>query len=243
MRDQAREATNSFLESLPVEQRSVGALLAAAAAERPSRMYYTWNGKPFTLGDVDRRATRLAAGLLEAGVEPGAAVAVLMDNSPRYLDVWFALSKIGAIEVPINTAFRGELLCYQLDNARAGVVIVDSRYRDAVHRVSADASLRILEASELPHAEGSVETVVDVAAVGAVLYTSGTTGPSKGVMLSHHQQTSFGIFYSQIAGVEADDVVLNYLPHFHIAGKFLSISCLLTGARMVLRERLSVSGF
>src|SRR5439155_17795823 len=84
------------------------------------------------------------------------------------------------------------LLRYQLDNAGAEVAIVDSRYRDAVHQVCADGSLRIFEASELPHAEGSVETVVDVAAVGAVLYTSGTTGQSKGVMLSHHQQTSFG---------------------------------------------------
>jgi crotonobetaine/carnitine-CoA ligase len=242
MTAEAREAVNPFLESIPVERRSVGALLEAAAAEHPSRVYYTWRGRPSTLADVDDRATRLAAGLVAAGVEPGDAVVVLMDNSPRYPDVWFALSKIGAVEVPINTAFRGELLRHQLDNANARLAIVDDRYRDTVAEVAGDA-LRIVEATELPESGEPLAIDVDVAAVGAVLYTSGTTGPSKGVMLSHHQQTSFGMFYSQIAGVSGDDVVLNYLPHFHIAGKFLSISCLLTGARMVLRERLSVSTF
>lgn len=240
----AREARNVFLDSIPPSRRSIGALLADAAVRRTTRVFYTWQGQEHTLAEVDDRSRRLAAGLAGEGVAAGDAVAVLMDNSPRYLDVWFALSKLGAVEVPINTAFHGELLADQLHHSAAKLAIVDPRYRAAVEAARGDAAPRVIDrVDELFAAEAGVDRGIDVADVSAVLYTSGTTGPSKGVMLSHHQLASFGMFYSQIAGVRADDIVLNYLPHFHVAGKFLTTSCLLTGARMVLRERLSVSGF
>jgi crotonobetaine/carnitine-CoA ligase len=250
----ARAAVNPHLDAIPYDQRSVGALLAAAAARRPSHVYFTFDGTAHSLGEVEDRAARLATGLAEAGVAPSTAVAVLMDNSPAYLDVWFALSKLGAVEVPINTAFRGELLRDQLQRSGATAAIVDARYRPAVEEASGDRPLLVLEAgpdarsgSRLEDAyaaaAGAPDLAIDVADVGSVLYTSGTTGPSKGVMLSHHQLLSFGAFYSQISQVGEGDVILNYLPHFHVAGKFLSTSCLMTGARMALRERFSVSRF
>ena len=242
-----RAHANPHLDAIPFARRSVGAVLAAAAAQRPDRVLFGFDGQSHTLAAVEARARALAAGLADAGIGPGTAVAVLMDNSPAYLDVWFALSKLGAIEVPINTAFHGDLLAHQLRGAQVALAIVDVTYRAAVEQALGDRPARIVETSELAalRADGAVAPpgVADVAAVGSVLYTSGTTGPSKGVMLSHHQLLSFGAFYSEIAQVTAEDVILNYLPHFHVAGKFLTLSALLTGARMVLRERLSVSGF
>jgi crotonobetaine/carnitine-CoA ligase len=229
-------------------------ILEGAAKSRPEDVFYVWQERELSVGDVNARANRLAHGLVAIGVEAGRRVAVLMENSPAYMDLWFALAKVGAVEVPINTAYRGDLLAYQLKNCGATLVFVDPEHAGRVEEVRDDVQeMRVVRAD--PDGEGFRElsalsedvtdlaTPVDVRDLGSVLYTSGTTGPSKGVMLSHHQQATFGMFYAQIVGLADDDVVLNYLPHFHIAGKFLSTACLLTGARMVLSPRLSVSSF
>jgi carnitine-CoA ligase len=245
---------NVHLESRGLEHRSLARILESAAWERPNDVYFVFEGREHTLAEVHARADRLARGLRRIGVTAGAAVAVQMDNSPEYLDVWFALAKLGAIEVPINCAFHGALLRDQVDRSGAALAIVDDQYRDRFAELDRDAhELTVVTADPTGDGAGHLSSLYDdgervtadhdVLDVGAVLYTSGTTGPSKGVMLSHHQEAAFGMFFAQIVDLGRDDVALNYLPHFHIAGKFISVACLLTGARMVLTRRLAISTF
>ncbi|GAA4684849.1 ATP-dependent acyl-CoA ligase [Pseudonocardia yuanmonensis] len=262
--------TSGWLAAVPFAERTVGRVLERAAAARPDEALFLFERRDYTLGEVNARVDVLARNLRAAGVGRGTRVALLMATGPEYLYGWFALAKLGAVEVPINTAYRGELLRHQLDKAQVSLAVADQGpLFDAVDAVRGDVpSLaevlsfpgtysELLEEPEQGHSDspgdnGTADSGADRSVppegpapddVACVLYTSGTTGPSKGVLLSHHQQVAFGHFFAEITGLGPRDVLLNYSPFFHISGKFATLGCLLTGARMVLRSRLTIERF
>lgn len=262
----------TLLTKVPPEQRTLPALLEAAAEARPDQLFYTWADQRFTLGDVDRAADALAGALYsQLGIGPGTRVAVLMGTSPHYLHLWLALAKLGAVEVPINTAYRGQLLSYQLNSVGAEWCVCDGALVDRLVEVADDlpALQGVVVNGEqttldISRATAFGRRVLDVRAldeleqggdgvdlqprpghteIGCIIFTSGTTGPSKGVTLSHHHEASFGFLYGDIVDLSADDTILNYLPFFHIAAKFLTTACLVTGASMRLEPALHIDGF
>ena len=93
---------------VPAQECIVSRLLERKAAEAPNHPFMVAGGRTFTYAELNRTANHLAHGLNALGVQKGDRVAVLMDSSPRYLDVWFAIGKLGAIEVPVNTAYKGD---------------------------------------------------------------------------------------------------------------------------------------
>lgn len=247
--------TSGWLAEVPFAERTVGRLLERAAASRPDDVLFTFEHVDHALAEVNARVDVLARNLHTRGVGRGTRVALLMGTSPEYLYGWFALAKLGAVEVPINTAYCGELLRHQLERAQVTLAIADQgalldaveAVRDQVPTLSGVISLPG-EYSDLLIDPGAGSAVAPPAGpepgdIACVLYTSGTTGPSKGVLLSHHQQVAFGHFFAEITGLRADDVMLNYSPFFHISGKFTTLGCLLTGAKTVLRSRLSIERF
>ncbi|GLZ50272.1 ATP-dependent acyl-CoA ligase [Actinomycetospora sp. NBRC 106375] len=242
------------LAAIPFVERSVGAVLERAARIRPDDVFFVHDGVEHTVAAVNAQVDVVADGLRAHGVGTGTRVGLLMATSPEYLYGWFALAKIGAVEVPINTAYRGELLRHQLERAQVELVIADrGGLHDAVEVVRAEVPTltgtldfpgRYSDLLDGPQSDGtSREAGPDPSDVACVLYTSGTTGPSKGVLVTHHQQVAFGHFFAEITGLGASDVVLNYSPFFHISGKFTTLGCLLTGATMILRSRLSIERF
>ena len=241
------------LAEIPSATRTIAHVLERAAAERGGDVLFRWAGQPVTVGDLHRESHRECAGLVAKGIGPGDRVALLMENSPRCLATWFALAQLGAVEVPINTAYSGSLLADQLRRAHVRLVVADDGFAEVLEAVRAQVPTleellvgKPARASRFgaPPTDASApageHALPDPEAIACVIYTSGTTGPSKGVMVSHHQELSFGAYWADIVGLVRGDVVLNYLPHFHIAGKFLSVACLLTGAEMVLTARLSI---
>jgi len=238
--------------------QSVAGLLESAVQRDESRPYYTWRGTLHTVGDVNKTANRVARNLADRGVAAGSRVAVMMTSSPEYLAVWFALAKLGAVEVPINPAYKGQLLGDQLQRAAVEVMILDEMYLTVVEPVwpVVDSLRELIAHGAAPHPthlslstlfEGADDAdlgeAIDPASLACIMYTSGTTGPSKGVMLSHYGLVGFGVKYTEITGLSGDDVVLNYSPFHHVAGKFLALACLVSDARMVLSDRFSVRSF
>lgn len=244
------------LAEVPFAQRTVSGVLERAARQRPGDVFFVHGDVEHSVAQVQRQVDLLAEGLRARGVGVGTRVGLLMTTSPEYLYGWFALAKLGAVEVPINTAYRGELLAHQLSGAAVSVVVADrGPLLDAVEAVRADVPT-LTEVLDFPGAYSELlerTSTADQAPALAdrpvpsdaacVLYTSGTTGPSKGVLVSHHQQVAFGHFFAEITALGSDDVILNYSPFFHISGKFTTLGCLLTGARMILRSRLSIERF
>ncbi|HZZ52005.1 MAG TPA: AMP-binding protein [Pseudonocardia sp.] len=248
---------SGWLAEMPFTERSVSRVLERAAAQRPNDVLFIFDRREYLLAEVDAQVNALARNLRDAGVSRGTRVALLMETSPEYFYGWFAVAKLGAIEVPINTAYRGELLRYQLDKARVSVAVADrGPLLDAVEAVRGDVP-SLTEVYDSPGAytqllgepgrdhpdSGPVAESPAPGDIACVIYTSGTSGPSKGVLLSHHQQVAFGHLFAEITGLGPRDVLLNYSPFFHISGKFATLGCLLTGARMVLRSRLSIERF
>jgi crotonobetaine/carnitine-CoA ligase len=235
-------------------------LLEARAVQLARQTFFTFKDGTFTYGEFNRLVNRVAHCLRDAGLVRGTSVAVLMDTSPEYLALWFALAKIGAIEIPINTAYHGDMLLHQLVVSNATVCIVDSAYLTAVQHVVKASAVKTMyvrgKLSEAPSAARkdftellasnltkNPDIPIDHDELTCVIFTSGTTGRSKGVLLSHHYLTAYGYMYADINALRDDDVVMNFLPFFHIAAKFLTIATLVCGGKMRLLQRFSISTF
>jgi crotonobetaine/carnitine-CoA ligase len=250
-----------YLNRIPISESMTHRLLERRAAEAPDAVFFTLHNETYSLGRVNATSNRLARNLQDAGIVKGTHVAVIMETSADYICLWMALSKIGAVEVPINTAYRGDLLTHVLRTCQATVCIFDARFAGVVEgaapglevfdqvfvRAEAGAALpaRTKNFSTLlaPNDEANPDVAQRHQDLTGIIFTSGTTGPSKGVMLSHRYLTAYGLMYAEINGLRDDDVVMNFLPFFHIGAKFLTIATLACGGRMLLQPRLSISTF
>ena len=220
-------------------------------------------GTMYTAGGIEDAANRVAGALAALGVGHGSTVATICENSPAAVLSWFATQRLGAIYVPVNTALKGSLLRHQLADAGASVVIVQadllSRPAEILDSVDSVEHLVVVGSpAQAPGLKAAVHGWADLLTaaarppggtvrpsdLAAIVYTGGTTGPSKGCALSHNYHVSIARQIISSWGRTADDVVWSPLPLFH----FNAISCmltgtLLTGGRAALSRRFSVSGF
>lgn len=250
-----------YLNEIAPADTMVHVLLERRAAAAPDAHFFSFGADVHTLGDFNRAANRLARNLEASGITTGTHVAILMETSVDYLRLWLALSKLGAVEIPINTAFRGDLLKHVLVTCGATACIVDEKFADVLLEVyprgapfevmfcrSEGAAAPAPEFRDFrvllePADDGDLRRPLRHDAIASIIFTSGTTGPSKGVMLSHHYLCAYGLMYAEINGLRDDDVILNFLPFFHIAAKFLTIATLVCCGSMRLQKRLSISTF
>lgn len=241
--------------------KTVHGLLRQRAAERPDAPFLHFEDRVWTFSALADAAARLAGGLAAAGVKRGDKVAIMMGNRPEFLLSWFALSQLGAIEVPINTAHRGTLLHYMLDQAECSLLILEGPYQDQFADVAADLpGLRTVVLLDRAGPLDPPQLVVDFAVLAdhapaepvavapgepvAVMFTSGTTGPSKGAVLPQLYILLQAAIIAEACRYTEEDCLYNALPLFHGNAQFLStIPALLSGARMVLARRFSASSF
>lgn len=248
-----------YLDKTAPSDAIVHQLLERRAAAAPDATFYTLLEKSFSFADVNGDANRLARNLHDDGIVAGTHVAVLMETSAEYMQLWFALSKLGAVDITINTAYHGELLKHVLRTSGASACVVDGRFFKVVEEAGLEcfkqvyvltgegealpAKAKSFRSLQAPNDRSNLDVPQRHKDVTGIIFTSGTTGPSKGVMLSHHYLTAYGLMYAEVNGLKNDDVVMNFLPFFHIAAKFLTIATLACGGRMLLQPRLSISTF
>lgn len=240
---------------------TVHGLLDRRAIDRPDSPFLFFEDKVWTFSELANASARLAGGLSALGVRHGDRVAIMMSNRPEFLIAWFALSRLGAVEVPINTAHRGTILQYILEQSECSLIIVEGLFEEQISYVcDVVPTLRkivILEASgqlscrkDLTDYDcvAAFEAVAD-ADVGpgdaiAIMFTSGTTGPSKGAVIpQNYVLVQAGIIIDSCNYTE-QDCLYNALPLFHGNAQFLStIPALMSGAQLVLARRFSASKF
>lgn len=254
-----------WVDEYPINKRLVGALLADKAMTLGDNVFFYYRNMEVSYGKLNERSNRVGNGLRELGVNKGDKVCVIMATCPECLYVWFGLSKIGAVEASINTAYKGDLLQYLINISDAETIILDEDLLDNIKFIENDL-IKIRRLIIRPKEGGrkklnptrfegisfeelfkgsEVDPKVEshVSDLAYLLFTSGTTGLSKAVMLSVNIMYRLGTTHAEVMRYDSRDVLYNYLPFFHIAARFLTLGGLLVGAKMVLQERFSVSEF
>ncbi|QOZ52511.1 ATP-dependent acyl-CoA ligase [Bradyrhizobium sp. CCBAU 53338] len=242
-------------------ERTVPALLAKQAARYEDQKLFVCGGASWTYRSCRDTAASYAGCLLQAGITAGDRVAIFCGNKPELLAVFLGCGWIGAVSVPINTAARGHQLQHMLSTSGAKLIMIEAEH---LHVLEAIDFARLPLASAWILGEGASEAAKSLpvktsrlpdpgpAATPAaikpsdpltILFTSGTTGPSKGVVCPHGQFFWWGIYTGKALGLVERDVLHTTLPLFHTNALNCFFQALLHGATQVVDARFSVSNF
>jgi crotonobetaine/carnitine-CoA ligase len=222
------------------------ATLEEQATRRPHQAFVTSLGEgTITYEEAARQVRQVAATFAGLGVQSGESVAVLLPNGLDYVRVWLGLGRLGAVATLINTALTGDFLAYQLRDCGARLVVAAGEAREAFLAVADQLpEMKLVELdgwSDAPEYEGPMPQGRDIA---AVMYTSGTTGPSKGVLMPHTHCHLFGRGSIAALGITDADRYYITMPLFHANGLFMQLAAtLIAGASAVLRGRFSATAW
>ena len=225
---------------------SISELLARRARDDAAKPFCLFDDSSISFADLHDRVNR--------------RVAVMLANHPDHAAVFLALARLGVTQVPVNVHLRGHGLEYVLGHSEARAVVADERFAPALTEVLAKTAADLLVWRGAVAQAGSPRSVSldDVVAAGtpdppasapaaeqvvSITYTSGTTGPPKGVMLGEKPYLFAGHVAGQLADIRAGDVMLTWEPLYHIGGSQVIVTCLQHGVPMALLERFSASRF
>ncbi|MGX5848685.1 malonate--CoA ligase [Mesorhizobium sp. PL10] len=212
----------------------------------------TDDGRSLRYGDMLVRSAQLAQALKHFGVRPGDRVAVQVEKSPECIFLYLACLRAGAVFLPLNTAYTLTELGYFFGDAEPRLVVCDTaRAGDIAPLAQASGAVAVTLGS---NGEGSLTQLAaqqatdfdDVARgpddLAAILYTSGTTGRSKGAMLSHENLASNACVLVEQWRFTGDDVLIHALPIFHTHGLFVATNVtLMAGASMLFEQKFDAS--
>ena len=208
-----------------------------------------------TYEDTRRRVQRLAAALVALGIAPGDAVAVLDTNSSRYLETYFATSMLGGVFVPLNYRARADELAYMILTADVRVLMVGDRYGELVaglrdrlrcvsHYVAIESpqpEMMLFEELIAQSPGEASEAEVDAGDSNILMYTSGTTGRPKGVMLTYGDFVSYVCGHTELADGTPRGAALLCVPLYHIAGITSMLTSVFTGRRVVILRQFEAA--
>jgi malonyl-CoA/methylmalonyl-CoA synthetase len=201
-----------------------------------------------TYGEIERETARLGSLLQSEGVTPGDRVAVQVDKSAQNVFLYLACLRIGAVYLPLNTAYTDSELDYFFGDAEPKLIVSKPDRLDGIkslgstkstklHTLDSEARGSLLKAAAVLEAKADVvERHADDLA--AILYTSGTTGRSKGAMITHGNLRANAETLIEAWDIKKSDILLHALPIYHVHGLFVALNtCLMAGAEILFHQR------
>lgn len=250
-------------EMLPSEfaphERVLPVILARQAQKYPAKDLLVFGSERWSYEDAVQEASRAAHSLLNAGIGKGDRVAIVCSNRPEFLKIFLGCAWIGAVAVPINIAMRGQQLAHVFQNSSPKLLVIEQDLLPALASVSDHTILppcawiigdRIdglpghISASLLPtSSESAAPADIEPGETVAILYTSGTTGPSKGVCCPQAQLFWWGVCSARALQIQEGEVLITTLPLFHTNALNAFYQAMLNGCTYVLLPKFSASRF
>ena len=251
----------------PVRERLIGEVVAEKAALHGERTFVSFEDRRYSYRDLDELSNRIANGLAQMEVKKGTHVAFMLDNKLEIVLIYFALAKPGAVTAPLNTAAKGDLLACYLKQSDLEMVIVDAALVGLIAAVRARTPMlrHIIflrdekrpavdfDDTGLPHSDFDAllaasgarpATEVRFCDLHSLIYSSGTTGPSKGNLSTHAHALGCGLVLAQTFGYRSDEVTDLCLPLFHgNAWLCCLLPAFVADAQLMVSRRFSASGF
>ena len=224
--------------------------LTIASAICPDKTAIVFEEKRYTFSQLNERVNRLGNALLALGVQKGDRLAMLQVNTNQCIETYFAVAKIGAIYVPLNFRAKGAELTYMLNSAEANTIFLGERYLGLVNSIKPElASVKNFISLDIQH-EGVLyyEDMIESAPVDEIftdiadedttilMYTAGTTGFPKGVMLSHQSFSIYVLENVSPPDPEMEERNILTVPLYHVAG-IQAMMAAIYGGRTLVMER------
>ena len=242
-------------------EMSLGEFLEAAALRDPDKVFVQVSGQQASYGQFRRDSLRTAGMFQELGVARGDRVCLFLPNCLELLQCWFGLSMLGAICVPINTAYKRDEMAYILNDAEAKALVAHGSLlgvaeeaiglaASAQHRLAVDGTGSpepgwagftdsLAQAGEL-----SARPTVQPQDVSMLVYTSGTTGNPKGVQMTHQMYVAGGQGFAHWTQATPEDRFFTCMPYFHANTHYYStMGTLAVGATLIVADKFSASRF
>jgi len=222
-------------------------LFTRRASQDPERVFARIGGHTVTFGALDRRSAALADWLASNGVRATDRVALMLRNGETAVAMMFAIARAGAVWVPVNTQAVGDNLAYILTHAEPRMVVAEPDLLPAIAACGADLrSAKSVAADALPVGGRAADFAAGAATIPAdatfaIMYTSGTTGRPKGVLVSHRMLRLSGEAAALVADPRDGDVFYVWEPLFHIGGAQTIVLPLIRTVTLVVAERFVAS--
>jgi len=224
--------------------------LNIATAICPDKAAIVFEDKRYTFSQLNERVNRLANGLLNLGVKKGDRVSLIQVNCNQCVETYFAVAKTGAIYLPLNFRAKEKEFTYMLNTAEATTLIIGERYIPMIKSIQPELKyLKNLISIETKHDDmlyyediinsspaDEVFTEIDEDETTILMYTAGTTGFPKGVMLSHNSFSSYMLENVSPADPESDESNILTVPLYHVAG-IQAMMAAIYGGRTLVMER------
>lgn len=245
------------MRDLPMEARTLAPIFRERVARDAGRRFLTMGARTWTYGEFGADVLRFARGLARLGVGPDTIVPFLLPNCPEFVIAWFAVQLRGAAFAPVNPELKGRMLQTALDDCRAEIVIAGAAQVAHLETVEPACRARVrtviavgepTPAGSMSFARVSVDGDDDPIGpatfdrIQAIMFTSGSTGPAKGVMMPNGHFFANPCAFIRISGLTRDDVLHTSLPLFHgVASRQGVMPAFMVGAAVHLGERFSAS--
>ena len=253
--------------NIPLEQRLISLILPWRAETEKEKTFIEVDNKSWSFAEVNLEVQALSRGLKRLGLNPQESVALLLPNCIEMILSWFSCSLLRAINIPINPALVGDILAKPFKDSKSRFLIIHNEFKHQLAKLNIDilSNLEyviivgdIFDENDLPEGpknyisfdsllirEGKELLIEgDYRDIQTIFYTSGTTGPAKGVQTLNAHQFSAACGFAKAVGLNNKDILFTAYPLFHgLAARLGVLPCLLVGAKVVIDSKFSAKNF